>query len=66
MRMTTTLLATALLIGVFLIPTTATADDEPLTATEAKAIAKEAFFWGMHPVGITIPIWHTAYCSTTY
>jgi Spy/CpxP family protein refolding chaperone len=52
MRMTTTLMATAFLVGVLLAPTAAIAADEPITAAEAKEIAKEAFFWGMHPVAI--------------
>jgi len=52
MRMTTTLVASALLLGVFLAPTAAIAADEPLTAAEAREIAKEAFLWGMHPVAI--------------
>jgi hypothetical protein len=52
MRITTTLITTAFLVGVLLAPTAAIAADDPLTATEAKAIAKEAFLWGMHPVAI--------------
>ena len=44
------LIATAFLVGALLIPTAATAADEPLTAAEARTIAKEAFLWGMHQI----------------
>ena len=51
-RTTTGLIAAAFLVGALLAPTAVTAADDPLTAAEARAIAKEAFLWGMHPVAI--------------
>jgi hypothetical protein len=35
-----------------LIPPAAAQPSEPLSPDEARAIAREVFFWGMHPVGI--------------
>ncbi|MGB5409175.1 MAG: hypothetical protein WBN43_20625, partial [Thiogranum sp.] len=46
------LLAAASLVGALIAPTAATCADSELTVAEAKAIAKEAFLWGMHPVAI--------------
>ena len=46
------LLAAASLVGALIAPTAATCADSELTVAEAKAIAKEAFLWGMHPFAI--------------
>ena len=46
------LAAAALLAGALPAPASASDADEPLTAAEAREIAKEAFLWGMHPVSI--------------
>ncbi|MGD9095639.1 MAG: hypothetical protein PVJ58_06995, partial [Chromatiales bacterium] len=52
MRIKTTLIQAALFVAVLLAPLAATGADEKLTPAEAKDIAREAFLWGMHPVGI--------------
>jgi len=52
LRPTLVSIAAAFLVGCPHDPTAATMADEALTAGEAREIAKEAFFWGMHPVGI--------------
>jgi hypothetical protein len=52
MRTKTRLLAKVLLPGLFLVSTVTTLADDTLTAAEASEVAKEVFFWGMHPVGI--------------
>jgi len=67
-RTKTALIITALLIGTLIAPIlTSCSDNKPsstettsavaaapaaLTAAEAKTIAKEVFFWGMHPVAL--------------
>jgi len=46
-RITTTLMATVLLLGVLLAPTAAIAAEEPLTAAEARDFAAEAWVFGL-------------------
>jgi hypothetical protein len=46
------LIAAVLLGAALLTPTPANCSDDEFTPAEAKAIAKEAFLWGMHPVAI--------------
>jgi hypothetical protein len=52
MRTRTILVTAALVCAVMLTHPSATRAQDKLTPAEARAIAKEAFLWGMHPVAI--------------
>ncbi len=52
LRTKTILMVAALLVGALVSPMLTSCSDDKLTATEAKAIAKEVFYWGMHPIAI--------------
>lgn len=60
MRMRTTLAAAALVCAVMLTHSATSRAQEKLTPAEAKAIGKEAFLWGMHPVAIYHMRFHQA------
>jgi len=51
-HMKMTLVATALLVAILIAPAADTGAQTNLTSDEAKTIAKEVFYWGMHPVAI--------------